>query len=54
MGLYLWRVNNIKKRRAINYHDKYGPSLLCLGLVAAVAVSFVFRLSKGGEGGLKG
>ena len=54
MGLYLWRVNNIKKRRAVNYHDQYGPSMLCLGLFTAVAISFAFRLAKGSEGGLRG
>lgn len=54
MGLYLWRVDKIKKRRAVNYHDRWGPSVLCLGLVAAVAVSFGFRVRYGGEGGLKG
>ncbi|KAK5147082.1 vacuolar transporter chaperone [Rachicladosporium monterosium] len=54
MGIYLWRVANLKKRRAVNYHDKWGPSALCAGLVVAVAISFVFRFSKGGEGGLKG
>ncbi|KAK3070067.1 vacuolar transporter chaperone [Teratosphaeriaceae sp. CCFEE 6253] len=54
MGIYIWRVANIKKRRAVNYHDKWGPSLLCAGLVVAVAISFIFRFTKGGEGGLKG
>jgi hypothetical protein len=54
MGLFLWRVDKIKKKRAVEYHDKWGPSLLCLGLVAAVAVSFGYRLSLGGEGGLRG
>ena len=54
MGIFLWRVNSIKNRRAVNYHDKWGPSVLCLGLVVAVAVSFGYRLSYGGKGGLKG
>ncbi|PVI07498.1 SPX-domain-containing protein [Periconia macrospinosa] len=53
-GLYLWRVRMIRKRRAVTYHDRIGPTLLCLGLLAAVAVTFGFRLAKGGEGGLKG
>jgi hypothetical protein len=54
-GLYLWRVRMIKNRRAVTYHDRIGPSLLCLGLLVAVAISFGFRLGKGGiEGGLKG
>ncbi|KAF2640421.1 SPX-domain-containing protein [Massarina eburnea CBS 473.64] len=54
-GLYLWRVRMIRKRRAVTYHDRVGPTALCLGLLAAVAVSFGFRLGKGGfEGGLKG
>lgn len=52
-GLYLWRVRMIRRRRAVTYHDKWGPTLLCLGLLAAIGVSFGFRLAKGGEGGLK-
>jgi len=56
MGLYLWRVDNIKRRKAVNYHDKWGPSFLCFGLVVAVAISFGFRIAHGGEnhGGLRG
>ena len=54
MGRFLWRVNMIKKKRAVDYHDKWGPSVLCLGLVIAVAISFGYRLSYGGEGGLRG
>ena len=44
----------IKKKRAVNYHDKWGPSVLCLGLVISVAISFGYRFTHGGEGGLKG
>ncbi|KAF1979734.1 SPX-domain-containing protein [Bimuria novae-zelandiae CBS 107.79] len=55
VGLYLWRVNMIKQRRAVTYHDKVGPTLLCLGLFSAVAISFGYRLGVGGwNGGLKG
>lgn len=55
MGLYLWRVDKIRKRRAVTYHDKFGPTILCIGLLAAVATSFVLRLSSGGDhGSLKG
>ncbi|KAK6434597.1 vacuolar transporter chaperone [Oleoguttula sp. CCFEE 5521] len=53
-GVYLWRVDNIKKRRAVSYHDKWGPSFLCLGLVVAVAINFGYRFAYGGEGGLRG
>jgi hypothetical protein len=45
----------IRNRRAVTYHDRIGPTLLCLGLFAAVAISFGYRLGVGGfEGGLKG
>lgn len=54
MVLYLWRVNMIRNRRAVTYHDKWGPSFLCAGLLIAVAISFGYRLAKGGSGGLKG
>lgn len=53
MGLYLWRVDKIRKRRAVSYHDKWGPSFLCLGLFVAVAITFGYRIAKGGDGGLK-
>ena len=53
MVLYLWRVNMIRKRRAVTYHDKYGPTVLCIGLFTAVALSFGFRLGHGGDGGLR-
>lgn len=46
MGLYLWRVRMIRGRRAVRYHDKWGPSFLCVGLAAATAVSFGIRLSR--------
>ncbi|KAF2730099.1 SPX-domain-containing protein [Polyplosphaeria fusca] len=53
--LFLWRVRMIRKRRAVKYHDKWGPSLLCLGLLAAVGISFGYRFGKGGyEGGIRG
>jgi hypothetical protein len=48
MVLYLWRVDKIKKRRATRYHDKYGPTLLCVGLLAAVSLNFVFRIREDG------
>jgi hypothetical protein len=54
MGIYLWRVDKIKRRVAVSYHDKWGPSFLCFALVVAVAVSFGYRIAKGSEGGLKG
>ncbi|KAI6921223.1 SPX-domain-containing protein [Hortaea werneckii] len=53
LGLYLWRVRAIKSRRAVDYHDKWGPSVLCFLLLIAVAISFAYRWAKGGEGGLK-
>lgn len=61
MGLYLWRVEKIRNRRAVRYHDKYGPTVLCLGLLVAVVISFGLRFGnpdgwKGGlkDGGMKG
>ena len=54
-SLYMWRIQKIRERRAVTYHDKLGPTLLCIGLFAAVAVSFGYRFGKGGvNGGLKG
>ena len=43
-GLYLWRVNMIRGRRAVRYHDALGPTVLCVGLFVAVAINFGLRL----------
>jgi len=55
--IYSLRVKMIRKRRAQvggRYYDKYGTSLLCLGLLAATAVSFAVRLKYGSDEPLKG
>lgn len=55
LGLYLWRVEKTKKRRAVTYHDAWGPSVLCILLLAAVCVNVGLRLGGIGKGiGLKG
>ena len=48
MGLYLWRVSAIRERRAVRYHDRYGPTALCVGLFGAVAISFGLRWRNAG------
>ena len=47
LGLYLWRVKMIRERRAVRYYDKWGPTILCLGLFAAVCVNFGLTARKG-------
>jgi uncharacterized membrane protein YidH (DUF202 family) len=43
-GLYLWRVHMMRTRRAVRYHEKYGPTILCILVMAAVAINFVGAL----------
>ncbi|KAK5103256.1 vacuolar transporter chaperone [Lithohypha guttulata] len=55
--IYALRVSMIRKRRAQvggRYYDKWGTSLLCVGLLAATAVSFGIRLKYGSDVPLKG
>ncbi|KAI9727276.1 MAG: vacuolar transporter chaperone [Chrysothrix sp. TS-e1954] len=47
--LYLWRAGKIRGRRAVTYHDRYGPTALCLGMAGAVGLSFGFRFAEGGQ-----
>ncbi|KAM3414211.1 hypothetical protein BST61_g10869 [Cercospora zeina] len=54
MGIFLWRVDRIKQRKAVSYHDKWGPSALCFALMACVVVAVGFRFAKGGDGDLRG
>lgn len=44
MGLYLWRVKMIRARRAVRYHDRWGPSLLCGAFFLAVVINFGIRI----------
>ena len=48
LGIYLWRVRMIGQRRTVRYHDWFGPSVLCGGLLTAVVVSFVVRVRSDG------
>ena len=52
-GLYLWRVTMIRRRRAVRYHDKVGPTALCAGLLVALVLNFGLRIGRDGwfEGG---
>lgn len=55
--IYALRVSMIRKRRAQvggRYYDKWGTSLLCVGLLAATAVSFGLRFKYGSSMPLKG
>jgi len=49
----LWRAAMIRKRRAVRYDDRVGPTVLCGLLLIAVATNFGMRLEsveKEGEG----
>ncbi|PGH01045.1 hypothetical protein GX51_05482 [Blastomyces parvus] len=48
--LYMWRVDKIRKRRDVKhvYHEKWGPTVLCVGLLVAVCVNFGLRVKSGG------
>ena len=53
MGMFLWRAAMIRKRRAVRYDDRVGPTVLCGLLLIAVATNFGMRLEsveKEGEG----
>jgi len=48
VGIYLYRAEAIRGRKAIKYHDKYGPTVLCGALFVAVVINAVFELSDRG------
>ncbi|PGH19013.1 hypothetical protein AJ79_00047 [Helicocarpus griseus UAMH5409] len=47
--LYMWRVDKIRKRRDVKhvYHERWGPTVLCVGLLVAVCVNFGLRMREG-------
>jgi hypothetical protein len=48
--LYVWRVDKIRKRRDVKrvYYEKWGPSIVGLGLVSVILVNFGLRVKAGG------
>ena len=48
--LYIRRVDKIRKRRDVKrvYYEKWGPTVLGLGLVLVVLVNFTLRIREGG------
>ncbi|KAG0679145.1 vacuolar transporter chaperone [Pichia californica] len=45
-GVYIFRVINIRNKRAVRYDDQWGPRLVCIALALSVGVSFIFRYLK--------
>ena len=43
-GIYAYRLIKLKNREAIEYHDSYGPTALCLAMISSVAVNLILRL----------
>ena len=48
LGVYLYRVKMIRQRRAVRYHDKFGPTALAALLLIAVLLNFVMRIKQDG------
>ncbi|EKC97695.1 vacuole fusion, non-autophagic-related protein [Trichosporon asahii var. asahii CBS 8904] len=42
--MYVLRILRIRDRRAINYHDKWGPTFLCFTVIASVVINLVLRV----------
>ncbi|WEW57986.1 vacuolar transporter chaperone [Emydomyces testavorans] len=49
--LYMWRVDKIRKHRDVKkvYYEKWGPTILCVGVVISVMLNFGLRINKGVE-----
>jgi SPX domain protein involved in polyphosphate accumulation/uncharacterized membrane protein YidH (DUF202 family) len=44
--LYIWRVLQIRSKRAVRYDDRVGPTAICIALAAATGVNFFLAASK--------
>ncbi|QPG75197.1 hypothetical protein FOA43_002547 [Brettanomyces nanus] len=42
-GIYVWRVMNVRKKRAARYDDQFGPDAICSAMVLTILVNFLFR-----------
>ncbi|WVR06424.1 hypothetical protein IAU60_003455 [Kwoniella sp. DSM 27419] len=43
-GMYVWRIHKLRNKMAVEYHDKYGPTVLCVALLSSALVNLVLRL----------
>ena len=46
--IYLYRGQAIRQRKAIRYHDKWGPSVLCGALIVAVVLNAALEIRERG------
>ncbi|CAI7622859.1 unnamed protein product [Penicillium glandicola] len=48
--LYIWRVDKIRKRRDVKrvYYERWGPTVVSIGLVVIILVNFALRVREGG------
>ncbi|KAJ5976796.1 hypothetical protein N7501_000138 [Penicillium viridicatum] len=48
--LYIWRVDKIRKRRDVKrvYYERWGPTVVSVGLVAIILINFALRVHAGG------
>lgn len=46
-AMFLYRALAIRARRAINYHDRYGPTALVVALIAATVINFALKIADG-------
>lgn len=44
--LYLWRNYHIRRKDAVRYDDRVGPTLICIALFIATASNFYFQLER--------
>ena len=50
-GIFVYRAIHLRKWRAEGvYYDKYGPTILCAIILAALGMNLVLRLSEMSEG----
>ncbi|ODQ66918.1 SPX-domain-containing protein [Nadsonia fulvescens var. elongata DSM 6958] len=43
IAMYIWRVYNIRNKRAVRYDDQVGPTVICISLAAATGINFIMR-----------
>jgi SPX domain protein involved in polyphosphate accumulation len=44
--LYLWRVHQVRNKRAVRYDDRFGPTAICVALAAATGVNFFLQATR--------
>ncbi|KAF3941532.1 hypothetical protein ABW19_dt0203294 [Dactylella cylindrospora] len=51
-AIFVWRHQKMRQRRAVRYHDAWGPTFLCVLMIVCVGINFGVKSIRSGKSGV--